>query len=66
MIQVASSNPPATIGVHLPIRRGITMPDATAMPNAHFSRETRSGNVALRQREIGPTAIRNRAGAISG
>ena len=66
MIHVASNKPRAIIGVHLPMSKGITMPDATAIPNAHFNRDTKSGSVALRQREIGPTAIRNNAGAISG
>ena len=65
-LEVASKSPSAVMTVHLPISSGMTIPDATEMPNAHFNREIKSGSVALRQREIGPTAMRNRAGAING
>ena len=66
MIQNANNNPSAINIDHLPIKNGVTIAQAIAAPNAHFKRVHRSGRVALRHEEIGPIAIKNRAGAING
>ncbi len=63
-IQSARNSPTATSGDHVPIVNGNSTAVTEATMNAHLRRVARSGNCAWRQLAIGPTPIRNVAGAI--
>ena len=64
--QKARKRPSATRADHLPLASGTMTAQATATPSAHFRRVARSGSSAFFQLAIGPMAMRNTAGAMSG
>jgi hypothetical protein len=65
-IQMASSNPRLALQCQPPITKGRITAMTRLRAKAHFSRTANSGSFACFHLAIGPTPIRNAAGAISG
>src|SRR5215471_2028747 len=65
-IQTANNSPRLARHFQPPMTNGKTTAIIKLIANAHFKRTASSGSLARFQRAIGPTPIRNIAGAISG
>src|ERR1041385_6058701 len=65
-IHRASNNPRLASGFHLPRTNGSRIAEITLTIKAQRNRTAISGRLAFFQRAIGPTPIKNIAGAIKG